>query len=103
MVESLRRINKSYPLVSTKVEESGEHVIIGTGEMYLDCILHDLRHLYTDIEVKVADPVATFCETVIETSSMKCYSETTNKRNRVAMIAEPLDKVREFLYLMNLT
>lgn len=32
MVEALRRINKSYPLVTTKVEESGEHVILGTGE-----------------------------------------------------------------------
>jgi 116 kDa U5 small nuclear ribonucleoprotein component len=92
MVESLRRINKSYPLITTKVEESGEHVIIGTGELYLDCVLHDLRHLYTDIELKVADPVATFCETVVETSAMKCYSETTNKKNKLAMVAEPLDE-----------
>lgn len=92
MVEALRCINKSYPLVTTKVEESGEHVIIGTGELYLDCIMHDLRHLYSDMEVKVSDPVVTFCETVVETSSMKCFSETTNKRNKFAMISEPLDK-----------
>jgi 116 kDa U5 small nuclear ribonucleoprotein component len=31
MVEALRRINKSYPSVSTRVEESGEHVIFGSG------------------------------------------------------------------------
>lgn len=92
MVESFRKLNKSYPLITTKVEESGEHVIIGTGELYMDCVLHDLRHLYTDIEIKVADPVVTFCETVIETSRMKSYSETTNKRNKMAMIAETLDK-----------
>jgi len=53
----------------TKVEESGEHVIIGTGEIYVDSILHDLRKLYSEIEIKVADPVVTFCETVIETST----------------------------------
>jgi U5 small nuclear ribonucleoprotein component len=35
-------VNKSYPLLSTKVEESGEHVILGTGELYLDCVMHDL-------------------------------------------------------------
>ena len=46
MVEALRRINKSYPLVSTRVEESGEHIIFGTGELYMDCVMHDLRHLY---------------------------------------------------------
>jgi U5 small nuclear ribonucleoprotein component len=34
---------QSYPLITTKVEESGEHVILGTGELYMDCVLHDLR------------------------------------------------------------
>jgi U5 small nuclear ribonucleoprotein component len=29
MVEGLRKINKSYPLAVTKVEESGEHTIMG--------------------------------------------------------------------------
>ena len=136
-VEGLRRINKSYPLAVTKVEESGEHAILGTGELYLDslmkvrgstcsmpCLLmsfrkttdssfssllhaccpaaaagvlcdgpspifpcltgasncqrsthpvlpvQDLRELYGEVEVKVADPVVAFCETVVETSSL---------------------------------
>lgn len=71
MLEGLRKIAKSYPLAITKVEESGEHVILCTGEMAADCILHDLRRMYANIEIKVADPVTLFCETVIETSSMK--------------------------------
>jgi U5 small nuclear ribonucleoprotein component len=40
----------------------------------------------------VADPVVTFCETVVETSSLKCFAETPNKKNKFTMIAEPLDK-----------
>ena len=32
-----------------QVEESGEHVILGTGELYLDCVLHDLRKMYSEI------------------------------------------------------
>lgn len=91
MVEALRRVSKSYPLVTTKVEESGEHIILGTGELYLDCIMHDLRHVYSDIEIKVADPVVTFCETVVETSAINCFAETPNKLNRITMLAEPLD------------
>ena len=91
MVEALRRINKSYPLVTTKVEESGEHVILGTGELYLDCLMHDLRHLYSDIEVKVSDPVVSFCETVVDSSAINCFAETTNKKNKLTMLAEPLD------------
>ncbi len=38
-MEGLRKINKSYPLAVTKVEESGEHAILGTGELYLDSIM----------------------------------------------------------------
>ena len=38
-VEGLRKINKSYPLAVTKVEESGEHAIMGTGELYLDSVM----------------------------------------------------------------
>ncbi|KAG0465886.1 hypothetical protein HPP92_020050 [Vanilla planifolia] len=92
MVEGLRKISKSYPLAVTKVEESGEHTILGTGEIYLDSIMKDLRELYSEVEVKVADPVVTFCETVVESSSMKCYAETPNKKNKITMISEPLER-----------
>jgi 116 kDa U5 small nuclear ribonucleoprotein component len=40
----------------------------------------------------VADPVTSFCETVIDTSSVKCFGLTPNKKNKLTMIAEPLDK-----------
>lgn len=32
------------------------------------------------VDIKVADPVVSFCETVVETSSLKCFAETPNKR-----------------------
>lgn len=80
MLAGLRSINKSYPLVATKVEESGEHVLIGTGELYLDCVMHDLRRLFSEIEIKVSDPVTKFSETVLETSALKCYADTPNKK-----------------------
>lgn len=92
MVEGLRKINKSYPLVETRVEESGEHIILGTGELYLDCVLHDLRKMYAEIELKVSDPTVAFCETVVETSSFKCFAETPNKKNKLTMVAQPLEK-----------
>lgn len=92
MLDGLRKINKSYPLIVTKVEESGEHVILGTGELYMDCVLHDLRRLYAEMEIKVSDPVTRFCETVVETSAIKCYAITPNKKNKITMVAEPLDQ-----------
>ncbi|QRV80203.1 Elongation factor Tu GTP binding domain [Ceratobasidium sp. AG-Ba] len=92
MLSGLRSVNKSYPLLRTKVEESGEHVIVGTGELYLDCVLHDLRRVFAEIEIKVSDPVTRFCETVVETSALKCYADTPNKKNKITMIAEPLER-----------
>lgn len=92
LVEGLRRLNKSYPLLITRVEESGEHTLFGTGELYLDSAMKDLRELYAEVEIKVADPVVSFCETVVETSTLKCYAESPNKKNKLTMIAEPLEK-----------
>ena len=60
--------------------------------IYPEPCAQDLRELYSEIEVKVADPVVSFCETVVETSSLKCFSETPNKRNKLTMLAEPLEK-----------
>ena len=91
MLDGLRKVNKSYPLITTKVEESGEHIILGTGELYIDCVLHDLRRLYSEMELKVSDPVTRFCETVVETSAIMCYAITPNKKNKITMIAEPLE------------
>lgn len=91
MLDGLRKINKSYPLITTKVEESGEHVVLGTGELYMDCVLHDLRRLYAQMEIKVSDPVTRFCETCIDQSAIKCYALTPNKKNKLTLVAEPLD------------
>jgi len=65
---------------------------MGTGELYMDCVMHDLRKTFSEVEVKVSDPIVSFCETVVETSSIKCFAETPNKKNKLTMVAEPLEK-----------
>ena len=92
LLSGLRSLSKAHPLVQTKVEESGEHVIIGTGELYLDQLMTELRTQFSEIEIKVSEPFVALSETVADTSSMKCTVETQNKKNQMSMIAEPLDK-----------
>ena len=41
------------------MEESGEHVVFGTGELYLDCVMHDLRKMYSEIGKYITCPVFT--------------------------------------------
>lgn len=92
MLDGLRKLNKTYPLATTRVEESGEHTLLGTGELYLDCVMHDLRVLYAEVEIKISDPVVKFCETVVETSAVQAYATTPNQKNWLTLIAEPLEK-----------
>lgn len=92
MLDGLRSLDKIYPAVKLRVEESGEHVLFGTGELFLDCVTHDLRKVFSDLEIKIADPFTALRETVAEASSLQCFASTANGRNRFTGIAEPLDK-----------
>jgi U5 small nuclear ribonucleoprotein component len=91
VLDGLRRLGKCYPLVETRVLESGEHVVFASGELEMDSALHDLREHYAGVEIKVSDPSVRFGETVAESSSIKCFAETRNKASRFAAVAEPLD------------
>lgn len=80
-------------MCKTKVEESGEHLIIGTGELYLDQIMHDIRKVFNrDFEIKVSEPFVSISETIADTSSVKCQCETPNRKNNISMIAQPLQQ-----------
>ena len=87
MIEGIRKCNKSYPLLLSKVEESGEHILIGTGELYLESVMHDLREMYSEIEIKISDPSVCFSETIIESSGINCSVDTPNKKNRLSFVA----------------
>ena len=41
---------------------------------------------------KRADSAVSFCETAVEISGLKCFEETPSKKNKMAMIAEPMEK-----------
>lgn len=91
MLHTLRLLGALYPSLATRVEESGEHVLLAPGELYLDCVLHDLRQL-GQLQVRVSDPSVQFAETVQEMSLLKCFADTMNGRVRITMLAEPLEK-----------
>ena len=95
MIEGLRKIERAYPSAQSRVEESGEHVIISTGELAMDSILYDLRKLYGDLEIKLSEPVVVFNETCIDTSQYQCFSASPNKLNAISFIAEPTTKIEQ--------
>ncbi|KAG9235806.1 P-loop containing nucleoside triphosphate hydrolase protein [Amylocarpus encephaloides] len=92
LVEGLKRLSKSDPCVLTMINESGEHVVAGAGELHLEICLKDLEEDHAGVPLRISDPVVAYRETVTSKSSMTALSKSPNKHNRLYMIAEPLDE-----------
>lgn len=92
LVEGLRRLAKSDPMVQISHEETGEHIIAGAGELHLEICLKDLQEDYMKgTSVKISPPVVAFRETVTIEGSQS-LAKSPNKHNRIYMTAEPLDE-----------
>eukprot|EP00997_Jenningsia_sp_PLL12_P006435 NODE_297_length_1947_cov_176.322972_g248_i0.p1 GENE.NODE_297_length_1947_cov_176.322972_g248_i0~~NODE_297_length_1947_cov_176.322972_g248_i0.p1 ORF type:complete len:590 (+),score=213.61 NODE_297_length_1947_cov_176.322972_g248_i0:134-1771(+) len=91
LVEGLKRLAKSDPLVQCTIEETGEHIIAGAGELHLEICLKDLQEDYMGTELKISEPVVAFRETITAESSSTQLSKSPNKHNRIFAKSEPLD------------
>jgi elongation factor 2 len=90
LVEGLKRLAKSDPMVQCIIEESGEHIIAGAGELHLEICLKDLEEDHACIPIKKSDPVVSYRETVSDESTETCLSKSPNKHNRLFMRAVPM-------------
>ncbi|CAL9728939.1 elongation factor 2 [Monosporozyma unispora] len=92
LVEGLKRLSKSDPCVLTYMNESGEHIVAGTGELHLEICLNDLEHDHAGVPLKISPPVVAYRETVEATSSQTALSKSPNKHNRIYLTAEPIEE-----------
>lgn len=72
------------------IEESGEHIVAGAGELHLEICLKDLEEDHACIPLKKTDPVVSYRESVSEESTIVCLSKSPNKHNRLHMKAAPM-------------
>jgi elongation factor 2 len=93
LMEGLKRLAKSDPLVQCLTAPTGEHIVAGAGELHLEICIKDLKEDFMKgAPVKISDPVVSFCETVTEETSMTCCSKSPNKHNRIYLTAEPMSE-----------
>jgi len=93
LVEGLKRLSKSDPMVVCTIEETGEHIVAGAGELHLEICLKDLQEDFMGgAEIKVSPPVVSFRETVSEESDHLCMSKSPNKHNRLYFKARPMEE-----------
>ena len=53
-MEGLKRLSRSDPMVQCHIEETGEHIIAGAGELHLEICLSDLQNDFMGgAEIKV--------------------------------------------------
>jgi len=91
LVEGLKRLMKSDPMVQCSFDESGEHIVAGAGELHLEICLKDLRDDYcAGIEIITSEPVVSYRETVSEISNITCLAKSPNGHNRLYMTCGPL-------------
>jgi len=90
LVEGLKRLAKSDPMVQCIIEESGEHIVAGAGELHLEICLKDLEEDHACIPIIKSDPVVSYRETVEGPSDRTCLSKSPNKHNRLFMKADAI-------------
>ncbi|KAI8476985.1 MAG: elongation factor 2 [Monoraphidium minutum] len=92
LVEGLKRLARSDPMVQCIIEETGEHIIAGAGELHLEICLKDLQDDFMGgAEIRVSEPVVSFRETVSERSDHTVMSKSPNKHNRLYLQARPME------------
>jgi elongation factor 2 len=89
LVEGIRKLAKSDPIIQCISSDTGEHIIAGVGELHLEISINDLRE-FSKTEIIVSDPIIPFKETVTTASGTICLKKSPNKHNRLYMTAEPL-------------
>merc|ERR550539_1308215 len=92
LVEGLKRLAKSDPMVLCEFPEGGDHVVAGAGELHLEICLKDLEEDHAGIPLIKKDPVVSFRESVTGMNSAPALSKSPNKHNRLYVTADPFIK-----------
>jgi len=98
LVEGLKKLSKSDPMVRCETTEAGEHIIAGCGELHLEICLKDLQDDFMKgAPLNISEPVVTYCETVTQ-ESPEVLSKSANKHNRLFCVALPLSEEIQKLF-----
>jgi len=92
LVEGLKKLSKSDPMVKVETTEAGEHIIAGCGELHLEICLKDLQEDFMKgAPLNITPPVVTYNECITVDSTKECLSKSANKHNRIFSIVSPIN------------
>ncbi|OAQ26834.1 P-loop containing nucleoside triphosphate hydrolase protein [Linnemannia elongata AG-77] len=94
LVRGLQLLNQADPSVQVLTQETGEHVILTSGEVHLQRCMADLRERFARIEISMSEPIVPFRETAVDapaqivTSSAMAVNEAQGRDQGEKLIAK---------------
>ncbi|KZT28887.1 P-loop containing nucleoside triphosphate hydrolase protein [Neolentinus lepideus HHB14362 ss-1] len=70
LIRGLKLLNQADPCVETFQQQTGEHVILGAGELHLERCLKDLRDRFAGVAIHGSAPIVPFRETAVKGTDM---------------------------------
>lgn len=83
--EGLRLLEQSDPCARFEVQENGEYVIFGAGELHLERCIKDLRERFARCEIQAGEPIVPYRETIVNASEMALPKHNDMLRGSVAV------------------
>lgn len=91
LVEVMRLINKGDPSLEVKIDqETGEHLMMGMGELHLEIIEHRITRDF-GLEITTSAPIVVYRECVADRSPLAFEGKSPNKHNKFYFTTEPLE------------
>lgn len=82
LINGLKLLNQADPCVEVKLQQTGEHVIVATGEVHLQHCIKDLKERYAnDIELNISQPIVPFRETIVFPPKTDMVNEAIDDNN----------------------
>ncbi|RWS30758.1 elongation factor Tu GTP-binding domain-containing protein 1-like isoform X2 [Leptotrombidium deliense] len=96
--KGLKLLNQADPCVEVKIQETGEHVIITTGEVHLERCVEDLQERFAKVPLNISAPIVPFKETVVSPPKVDMVNEKIGDTN--AAISEQDSPLNKEVFLM---
>jgi elongation factor 2 len=89
--KGLTKLSKSDPLLKVDLEETGEIILAGSGELHIEICVNDLK-AFAQCEIIVSAPIVTYRETITAESGETLLTKSANKHNRLYATSAPMDE-----------
>ncbi|GFU33526.1 elongation factor-like GTPase 1 [Nephila pilipes] len=88
LVKGMRLLNQADPCVQVFVQETGEHVLVSSGEVHLQRCVDDLKERFAKIDINVSAPIVPFRETIITPPKVDMVNEIIEERNQQKKVSK---------------